>query len=316
MKTIQAGLLIFLSALQVFAGEVKIEAVPGQPIFKLNYAKASDLSGITWMRDDHFYVVSNREAALLPLNLTISRNGTIEEARFGAKIPVKSRLTDFEGIAYWPERDRLYVSTERPPGIVGFDRDGDATFNIDVPKVFASARGNKGLESLAFGAGSFWTANEDALKFDDSESSASEGALVRLQRFDARFRPTTQFAYRTETSLFRVAKSGTGVTDLAVLPSGELLVLERVVSLGMFARIFQVDTQGATETSNLAKLSGEKIIPVKKRLIYERATGTKNFEGMALGPELNDGWRSLILIEDNGGGSEHTLIPLRIKFGE
>ena len=310
-----ALVLVLLAALPAVAADVTIENVPGQSDYKVTYSKASDLSGITWFRGENYYVVSNRDAALIPLKLELSEVGAITGAKFGAKIPVKCRLADFEGIAYQPERDRLYVSTERPPGVVGFDREGDATFHMDVPKVFAKALKNKGLESLTFGAGSFWTANEDALEGDGEVSSPGEGALVRLQRFDERFRPKAQFAYQTGTSLFRASKTGTGVTDLAALPGGELLVLERAVGLGISARIFAIDPAGATDTTGIPKLGGAKVTPVKKRLVYERLTGARNFEGMALGPELADGWRSLILIEDNGGGDEHMLIPLRIKVG-
>jgi hypothetical protein len=295
-------------------GEVRIEAVPGQSAFKLKYDKASDFSGLTWVRGNDFYAVSNRAQALFPLKLVLQGSGAIASAKVGAKTAVKSRFDDFEGIAYWPERDRLYVSTERPPGIVGFDLAGDATFHVEMPKVFAKARQNKGLESLAYGAGAFWTANEEALLGDGNPSSAGEGALTRLQKFDHQFRPTAQYAYRTERSLLRASKGGTGVTDLVALPDGKLLVLERVVGLGLFAKIFEIETDGATETSALPSLSGVEVVPVKKKLLYERSTGGQNFEGIALGPELTDGWRSLILIADSGGDPEHVLIPLRIKL--
>ena len=307
---------IATSLLVLVAGvtaQVTIEDVPGQADYKLKSGKVSDLSGLTWIRGQDFYTVSNQAQSLLPLKIEIQPNGKIASAKLGQNIAVKSALDDFEGIAYWPERDRLYVSTERPPGIVGFDRQGDATFKITVPQIFAKARRNKGLESLAYGAGAFWTANEDALDGDGDQSSPTRGAMVRLQKFDDRFRPTAQFAYQTGPSLLRASGSGTGVTDLAVLPDGTLLCLERAVGLGLFAKIYSIDFQGATDTTAIRKLSDAEIQPVKKRLRFERATGARNFEGIALGPELEDGWRSLILVEDSGGSSEHALMPLRIK---
>jgi 3-phytase len=305
------GCLLLLAA-SAFA-DVKIEAVPGQPDFKFNCDQATDFSGITWTRDDTYYVVSNRAQALFPLRIEVQPSGAIASARVGAKIPVTTRLDDFEGIAYWPDRDRLYVSTERPPGIVGFNRMGDATFQVTVPPVFAKARRNKGLESLAYGAGAFWTGNEDTLQGDGNPSSAREGAVARLQKFDERFRPVAQFAYQTDTSLMRASDSGTGLTDLLVLPDGTLLALERVVGLGLLAKIYRIEFEGATDISALRSLAGAEFTPVKKRLLYERHTGGRNFEGLALGPELADGWRSLILIADSGGKSEHILMPLRLR---
>jgi hypothetical protein len=223
-------------------------------------------------------------------------------------------MGDFEGIAHVPARDRLYVSTERPPGIVGFDREGDATFAVEVPKVYAQARSNKGLESLTFGGPALWTANEDALRNDGDTSSASGGALVRLQKFNERFAPAGQWAYRTDASLLRVSNSGTGVTDLVALPNGELLVLERVVAVGLVAKIYRVEFAGATDTSGVSSLRDGDATPVKKKLLFERHTGGANFEGIALGPELEDGWHSLILIADSGGDRRHVFMPLRIKW--
>jgi hypothetical protein len=294
--------------------EVRIEAVPGQAEYLLEYGKATDFSGLTWARGDLFYAVSNRSSAIFPMRLRIAPTGRLDRVFLGAPIPVKSRLSDFEGIAYWPERKRLYISTERPPGIVGFDEEGDATFPVKIPNVFDRAILNKGLESLTYGAGYFWTANEDTLDGDGNLSSANEGALVRLQKIDQRSAPVAQFAYRTDHSLFRLRNTGTGVTDLVALPGGELLVLERVLLTGLLARIYLVDFTGATDTSKTAKLAGADITPVKKRLLFERVTGSVNYEGIALGPELADGWRSLVLIADSGGEGKHPLMPLRIRL--
>jgi hypothetical protein len=259
--------------------------------------------------------VSNRVQALFPLKIEVNRtDGQIEGVKFGAKIEVKAKISDFEGIAYLPKRDRLYVSTERPPGIVGFNREGDATFAVELPRVFAQARSNKGMEALTFGAGVMWTANEDALRGDGDTSSTSQGALVRLQKINEKFVAAGQFAYRTDASLLRVGNSGTGVTDLVALPNGELLVLERVVAVGIVAKIYRVDFTGATDTSGMNTLRDGEVTPVKKKLLFERHTGATNFEGIALGPELEEGWRSLILIADSGGESRHVMMPLRIKW--
>jgi hypothetical protein len=310
-----ALLLAFVGFLAAAArAEWKVEAVAGQATFMFKDADVSDFSGITWVGGDNFYAVANRAKAVFPLKLEIQPNGRINSAQLGKRIPVKSRFDDFEGVAYWRERDRVYVSTERPPGLIGFDLAGGATFQAELPRVFAQARANKSLESLAHGAGAFWTANEDALEPDGEMSSASEGALTRLQKFDERLRPVAQFAYRTERSLLRAQKSGTGVTDLVALPDGTLLVLERVIGLGLHAKIFHVDTKGAADTSALPSLKAEGVTPVSKRLVFDRNTGRRNFEGAALGPELGEGWRSLVLIEDSGGGNEHALIPLRLKM--
>ncbi len=185
------------------------------------------------------------------------------------------------------------------------------------PAVFAHARKNLSLESITWNdtAKQFWIANEETLETDGPLASASAGSLVRLQRLDARFRPTAQFAWRTEAAPFRFRGAGSGVADLCVLPDGRLLVLERgFAGLGLQVRIFLADFQNATDTSRLRALEGVEVIAAKKTLLFEQATGFVNYEGLALGPKLADGTRSLIVIADSNSGTTHTLLPLKLRL--
>ena len=307
-----------VALLAVLAGSVcaepKIEPVAGQQSVIIDYDKATDFSGITWMGGENFMTVSNKDVALYPLKLRIEpQTGRVVESKFGARISVKSKLNDFEGIAFLAEKNRIYVSAEGGNGIVGFDLAGEATFAVEVPKVFSRARQNKSLESLTSGAGALWTANEEALNGDGSVSGQTAGTVVRLQKFDAKFQPVEQFAYRTDTCALNGSGGRTGVSDLLALPDGGLLALERVVtSLGLKAKIYRVDFSGATDTSSIEKLEGAQFTPVKKKLLYEQLTFVTNYEGITLGPVLAGGWRSLLLIADSGGGTKHSLLPLRI----
>lgn len=310
-----------LSALSVcaFAG-TKIEAIPGQPLLAVEWRGATDLSAITWVGDNRFMVVSNRTRGIFPLTLNVNaETGKISDAEFGKKISVETDETDFEGLIYMPGRKRFYVSTEERSRIVGFDLEGGATFKVEVPRIFRQARQNKSLESLAWDEvrGEMWTANEDALECDGADSGRKKGALVRLQKFNARFEPAGQFAYRTEPSLIRVGHQGTGVTDMAVSPHGDLLVLERVLTAGFGVRIFRVEFEGATDIAEMDSLKdAEGVVPVKKSLLFEKFTGTFNFEGITIGPKLSDGSYSVVLVADNGGGETHQLMPLRLSLEE
>ncbi len=310
---IRAYLFILLFAGVTLAG-TKIESVTGQSSLTIDYDKATDFSGITWLGGENFMTVSDKQSAIYPLNLRIDPNtGQLLDGKFGERISVKTKFNDFEGIAYLPELKRIYISAEGGNGIVGFDMRGDATFAVAVPDVFKRARTNKSLESLSFGAGALWTANEGALEGDGRPSGRGEGTVVRLQKFDASFRAVAQFAYRTEPGPAGALEAVTGVSDLLALPDGGLLALERVLtSHGLMAKIFQVDFIGATDTSAIQKLEGAVFTPVKKTLLFEKSTFTTNYEGITLGPKLAGGWRSLLLIADSGGATKHTLMPLRI----
>ncbi|MCL5459976.1 esterase-like activity of phytase family protein, partial [Loigolactobacillus coryniformis] len=86
------------------------------------------------------------------------------------------------------------------------------------------------------------------------------------------FRPGGQFAYRTEPSSIRLQTAGTGVSELALLPDGELLVLERVVGfLGLSAKIFRADVRGATDITRVVKLEGAEFTPAGKKELFSRA---------------------------------------------
>ena len=229
-------ILCFIFLPLVAFAETKIEPVAGQSDFAVEWDGASDLSAITWIRDDRFFVVSNRVKGLFPLRLTVDlETGRLSDADFGGKITVNTEESDFEGLIYMPSKDRFFVSTESRSRIVGFDLSAGAAFQADVPPVFRQTRQNKSLESLAWDEqrGEMWTSNEDTLKCDGDESGREIGALVRLQKFNSKLKPAAQFAYRTEPSLLRISHQGTGVTDMAVSPDGEILVLERVVTVGL-----------------------------------------------------------------------------------
>ena len=82
----------------------------------------------------------------------------------------------------------MFVSDEVASSITQFGAASGATIGgVTVPAIYASAnvQSNMGLESLAFGPGGLWTANEEALVPDGSLSTTLQGSWVRVQRFDA-----------------------------------------------------------------------------------------------------------------------------------
>ncbi|MEO6739370.1 MAG: esterase-like activity of phytase family protein [Chthoniobacteraceae bacterium] len=309
--------LLFAAPCALFSA-TEIEAVSGQQSFSFEYREATDFSGLTWAGGSDYFTVSDKVRAIFSMSIAVeASSGKILSASIGTAMPVKTRLSDFEGITFVPDMRRLYVSTETGNGIFGFDLKKRSVIPVAVPAIFSQARNNKSLESLTYDSTvrNFWTANEEALKCDGPMSGSEHGTVVRLQRFDSRFQPAGQFAYVTETSVFRAHGGGTGVSDLALLPNGELLVLERVVgTFGLSVKIFRAELRGASDISKIAALEGADYKASGKTLIFTRATLTNNFEGIALGPKLADGWRSLILIADSGGGTTHYLMPLRIRW--
>jgi hypothetical protein len=97
-----------------------------------------------------------------------------------------------------------------------------------------------------------------------------------------------------------------GLTELVTVDmGGHFLSLERTYGLlGAGAKIFQLATGAATDTSGIATLKGDisRIVPVNKKLVLDLSTldiYLDNLEGMTLGPRLPDGSQSLLLVSDD-----------------
>ncbi|XWK86515.1 MAG: esterase-like activity of phytase family protein [Phormidium sp.] len=97
-----------------------------------------------------------------------------------------------------------------------------------------------------------------------------------------------------------------GVTDLlAIDQGGHFLSIERSFGLtGFGAKVYQLFTGAATDTSRIASLKGETraVQPVKKQLLLdlqELGIRLDNLEGITFGPRLPDGSQSLILMSDD-----------------
>ena len=103
-----------------------------------------------------------------------------------------------------------------------------------------------------------------------------------------------------------------GVSELCVLPDGQLLVLEREafipkIKIGAFCKckLYLINPLNSEEFSMKEKFSSDTSF-LKKRLLTEWKTGLSlskrsfaNYEGMCLGPMLEDGSQVVILLSDS-----------------
>jgi hypothetical protein len=301
--------------LTLFVAKAVTISDPGQGIFDFT-GSAPGLSGLTWLDGNTYRAVSDSVGSPNTYTLTASlhANGTVTSATLGVVFPLAGG-TDNEGIAFHRRRGTLFVSDEgnHPSGgyVREFDRETGALINtLAIPAVMLRDRPSLGFEALTLGAGAIWIANEQALEHESHTANATEGSLIRLQRFDDQtLAPAGQWAYRTDPSH--------GAPDLVALPDGQLLVLERAFSFGPsgthYNRIYLVDFSQATETSAIDDLDDGGFSLTGKTLLWEADMGTKsthNFEGLALGPQLDSDSFSLLLIADNNSGSEQHLYPV------
>ena len=237
-------------------------------------------------------------------------------------------VIDGEGLALRPDRT-LLVSSEGfvrggvPPSIRVVGLDGRERHEFHLPKRWLpregdpswGARHNNAFESLTLGPdGSFFTSTENALLQDGPDTDVDRTSRVRIVRMDAGSGATLgEWVYRTDTVIeppsvpdaFRT----NGLVDLLALDGTSLLALERSFTLGKgnSIRLFAVSLDGADDVRSIASIEGrDDIVEVSKRLLVDLGdldVALDNVEGLTLGPRLEDGRHSLLLISDNNFSS-------------
>jgi hypothetical protein len=166
-----------------------------------------------------------------------------------------------------------------------------------------------------------WTANEQALTVDGPQSTSSSGTVVRLLKMNVSGNMVaagSQYAYNVEPihGTSAVGSPQSGLSDLAVMPDGTLLALERSVAFTSplyLNRIFEVNSSGATDVSVGAMASGligQTYTSVSKQSLWSGAADGalgQNMEGLTLGPRLANGSYVLLGVVDDGfNGSSDT----------
>jgi 3-phytase len=231
---------------------------------------------------------------------------------------------DPEGIAVDPRHDRFAWSSEGERVLDPLTL-GDPTVRIAAPsgrtlRVLPTApqlhmnaqevgpRQNQTLEGLSYtpDGRQLWAAMEDPLYQDGADPTSTHGAEVRFTQVDAaRGLPVAQYAYPLSPLFEAGAPTATnGVSDVAALGGGRLLVLERAFTTRDEIRIFEADASRATDVLGRDALGSAPVAPMRKRLVVDldHVRGLPridNVEGIAVGPELPDGRRLVVLVSDD-----------------
>lgn len=275
-----------------------------------------ELSGITYVEGDSYYAVSDDGSGIWPMQVGIDRTtGVITNCVMGRNVHVGG---DNEGIAWDPQSRTVFVTDEAAQTIHEINPStGKNVAEVHLPDHQRKRRSNRGLESLTLSPGGefLWTANEEALSGDGDTSSEQKGTVVRLTRFRRQGGTTWaqdgEWAYLTDAiGGGKTKRMRSGVSDLCVLEDGTLLVLERELSRkgvdpAYRSRLYAV-RPATSETFDRKR-------PVAKKLLFGADTGTANYEGVCLGPVLDNGDRTLVMVSDGGDADDERLYVLRMK---
>ena len=197
---------------------------------------------------------------------------------------------------------------------------------------------NYNFESLAFDSVRqyLWTIPESTLRKDGQPATPQNGLAnqLRLMRLnwgkmkedsnkeeyseqvnskkDSRYMTTYAYQMDQPSTHKKADNYVMGVSELCALPDGQLLVLEREafipkIKIGAFCKckLYQINPLNSEEFSMKEKFSSDTPF-LKKRLLTEWKTGLSlskrsfaNYEGMCLGPMLEDGSQVVILLSDS-----------------
>lgn len=305
--------------------------------------RITGISGVAWLGEDRYVAVLDNSDLLIVFALDLSPAGQPQAVR-GLQAVRLAAVHDFEDVAICPEPLRtriaarqarqqaedpgacLLLAEEDTPAIRAVSQQGgDLLGIVPLPEIMKQRRPNRGTESLAVDPddGSVWTANEEALSVDGPAARIGGGTVVRIVKIPLPAeppRPTRQYAYAVEPphAFVRVfaGEPLAGVSAIAALGAGRLLVLERAAGPGVppfTSRIFLVDTTDAADVTAVDRdLAGRVDDRLGKRLLWEDSLGC-NLEGLCLGPPLRDGNRALVAVADNGGlGTPNQLVGLAL----
>lgn len=266
--------------------------------------------------------------------------------RFNGLAPAPSsnlgRAHDPEGVVINPQTGTLLVSDEYGPALREFGRNGELLRSFITPANllprnaatgvpnFASDAGNtagkrtnRGFEGLAISPdGKFAFAMLQSAMLDEG---GGNGTMVRIVKFDvASGLAVAQYAYEMKRS-----GQGQGISALVAINDHEFFVLERNnrgVGVGADLatadkEVYRIDLNGATDVSSIKLVAGSVYTKVKKvgpvlDLDANTLAGLGNkspekWEGLAIGPKLNDGSYLLLAgtdsdysVTQNGSGTQ------------
>lgn len=144
------------------------------------------------------------------------------------------------------------------------------------------------------------------------ESSKEESSKKNGSKKDSRYMMTYAYQMDQPSTHKKADIYVMGVSELCALPDGQLLVLEREafipkIKIGAFCKckLYLINPLNSDGFSMEEKFSADTPF-LKKRLLTEWKTGLSlskrsfaNYEGMCLGPKLEDGSQVVILLSDS-----------------
>ena len=308
MKKHILSFLFCLIPLLVFAQQTVLNKQRNFP----KTVPAGNYSGITWLGNDRYAVVNDKSQTAGFHLMTIridDTTGDIKDVRADSFMTSRQPNRDEEGVCYVPQTNTIFVSGEADGQIIEYYMNGRLTGRrLNIPNVFRFAHSNGGFEALTYNAVKhrFWTTSENALKLDGEEPNIKRKIpnLLRFQSFDDDLQPREQYWYLSDSTAVQgeEGKSILGVSGLAALYDGQIIVLEREIRqtpkyIGSYVHVKLYVVNPSTQRAN--DLLKKQLIAEFRTKINITDRSFANYEGICVGPQLKDGRILLLLVADS-----------------
>ncbi|QYX79875.1 esterase-like activity of phytase family protein [Streptomyces akebiae] len=218
---------------------------------KTTYADTfvGNLSGLAVDRDGSLLAVSDRSALFTLDRRTRAPEGVLPLAtETGAALDSEALAVDRDGT-------RL-ITSETEPTVRRHDRRGRILGSLPVPDALKVAPAGRAVANQTFEGLTLLPGGRTLLASMEGTLAGDTAGVVRFQTWQRHggagdFRLSAQYGYRADTGL--------GVVEVAGLPGGRLLVLERgfTAGVGNTVRLYAADTRRATDTGGVAVLTGQ-----------------------------------------------------------
>lgn len=299
-------------------------------------------SGITHLYDDVYAMVSDKSDSALYFNVRLyisKQTGELLQAEWlGGHGKADLIGLDNEAITRVSNRT-VVIANEGKCRLKEYLLDSDSTSMAYATESSAIVDNNKKLWGWAMSATEFydnysfesatydsvnhklWTINESTIRRDGKPATPQNlcNNVLRLISFDWNDHTKTPVTYLYRMDMPTTMKTAKtyvmGVSELCALPDGQLLVLEREafipkVKMGAFCqcKLYIIDP------STFEPYAIDRdIVPgapyVDKRLLTSWRTSLTmvnqtwaNYEGMCLGPQLENGDQVVVLVSDSQNG--------------
>ncbi len=253
----------------------------------------------------------------------------------------KKGEADFEGITL-VGKDVL-ISSEgainrtnpTPPELYRFNRMGDFQGMVSIPEKFLlpkkehadklyGSRDNHSFEALSTGLDGKTTymGSEEALFQDGPITTTSYSSHVRIILYKD-LKPASEIAYqldKVEPLKADLSTAENGLVDIAAIDDKTFYTMERSWLPFMNKNIIRIYkcqiTDKTTDISKMDSLKEQSFVAVEKELVADldefipqmTIKELDNIEGIAFGPVLANGNRSLVVVSDNNfGKTQRTL---------